>query len=46
MVAKKKRANQHHVSDDNVVAGAADDAKDMKKKSIFGVDFNPRWASA
>lgn len=50
MVAKKKRANQHHVSDDNVAAAIADDSKDLKKKSLFGssfgVDFNPRWTSA
>ncbi|XP_031624217.1 uncharacterized protein LOC116341354 [Contarinia nasturtii] len=43
MVAKKKRTNQHHISDDGA---AIDDAKDVKKKSVFGVDFNPRWASA
>ncbi|XP_055295321.1 uncharacterized protein LOC129565023 [Sitodiplosis mosellana] len=50
MVAKKKRANQHHVSDDNIAAAVADDAKDLKKKSLFGssfgVDINPRWTSA
>lgn len=44
MVAKKKRANQHHVPDEVVNVNDAKVAKN--KNSMFGVDFYPRWTSA
>lgn len=41
MLAKKKRSlNSHRLSDDG--AAAAKDAK--QKKSMFGIDYNPRFA--